>query len=599
MRLVDGGYEGFTVDIHEDLPQEHCNSILQGLKTVLLEFSSHLFKATDGQASLREVTVSLPSSWQTNTPTCSLFGPLTKVSNAINSHMHVTGNHPVFGPQPWVQQSQGCGHPGDFIQMGADILMDKENGTHILTAHSLVSQWAKFRWGVFDEQGYEGDILYPSTFLDPEDGSIRSNTCMDKDEESFFCKTSEPGAHTKQNVLCQGRSAWEIIMESEDFQNNIDDRQNISTSSLTPSINFVQRSSQRIIIAVDNTAVMNMGNRWDILRKSVRRLIVHDIPDGVKLGLVVFNSKAITTAPVTTLEENSDVRARIGSSLPRNPSNIPGSDKCIICGLKEAIHAFDADSIDISGGTVILITTDYDPTFQHEIEEMIKLTRMKNVKVDLISYPISKSIIDKEQTFNLHNLVFATSGAVTSVLDESNGSQMRIMLNLMDVLLSTVGHSVPDTPKIIHSNNHIGGHISMAKGSFMLDDSIGKDARLAVYYDDINHIGNVIQLTTPSGYRMSNFNMQEEDRDANAIFVNIPSAERGKWFYEVENRADSEESIYVQVTAAQSNMRQTSLRVWTSITGTSINASDPINPVIIYAEVKESGMPVLNARVIA
>ncbi|CAL4166790.1 unnamed protein product, partial [Meganyctiphanes norvegica] len=148
-------------------------------------------------------------------------------------------------------------------------------------------------------------------------------------------------------------------------------------------------------------------------------------------------------------------------------------------------------------------------------------------------------------------------------------------------------------------NIYLGGYTSMSKGSFKLDDSVSQEARFAVYYYEVSHVGNTIQLTSPSGKIMSDITMQGEDGDASIIFVNIPSAERGVWQYKVENRADSHQSIQIQVTASKSKTREMNLKIWTSSSTAFINASDLVHPNIVYAELKDSSLPVLNARVVA
>ncbi|CAL4227223.1 unnamed protein product, partial [Meganyctiphanes norvegica] len=195
----------------------------------------------------------------------------------------------------------------------------------------------------------------------------------------------------------------------------------------------------------------------------------------------------------------------------------------------------------------------------------------------------------------------STNGAMYTVIDNPSkrDSKLNMMMGLMDSLFTAIRHSVPSTPMIIYKETHYGGVTTVASGKFMIDDSLSNEARLAVYYSDLSYVGNTIKLTTPSGIIMSDINIQAEDGDANVIFVQIPSAERGEWQYQVENYADSQHGLHIQVTAGTSKARQTTLRVWTSFPNNSNNGSTTSTPIIIFAEVKEDGLPVLNARVIA
>ncbi|CAL4115320.1 unnamed protein product [Meganyctiphanes norvegica] len=604
LRLVDNGYEGLVVAISEDLPHQHCNQILHGIKNVLREFSQQLLIATGGRASLRSVTVSLPKSWRTDTLTCSLTGPLTIISSPVTQHIRVAHAHPVYGARPWLQQSQGCGRPGDFIQLGDEMLRVTSNDSYAEAAKQLLKQWVKFRWGVFDEYGYKNDVLYPATYRDPGSGVSRNNDCRRRGSEMPFCDASDhiPEAPTKHNAMCRGRSVWNIIEQSQDFRNYRNPPIN-STAALVPTLKFVQPGSPRVVLVVEDTAVMNLQRRWEFVRKAVRRVVVYDMPDDAYIGVVVFNSVARTTASLAKMDQISDVRQRIGSSMPRNPSHIPERHKCLLCGLQEALRALATDEDQSEGATLVFLTTGSGTTSQEDMDEMVKLAVEKKVQVEVILYPLTEHRGSASLTHGLEELVAATHGDVFTVIDEGvgNDSKMSMMVSLMDALLAAVRRSSSPSgaPVLVHSQSYPGGIASVAEGTFELDDSLGPNARFSVYYYDLNHVGNTIQLTTPSGRIMSSINTQEEDGDANVIFMNLPRAERGLWKYEVENRADSHQGLHIQVTAQESGVKQMSLRVWTSNSRGTINGSDPSAAVIVYAEVMDGSLPVLNARVVA
>ena len=62
-----------------------------------------------------------------------------------------------------------------------------------------------------------------------------------------------------------------------------------------------------------------------------------------------------------------------------------------------------------------------------------------------------------------------------------------------------------------------------SSGSFVVDPSLASDVHFAVYYYDLNHVGNKIELSPPSGDVI--LPQQEEDSDVNMIFVKIENAE--------------------------------------------------------------------------
>lgn len=117
-----------------------------------------------------------------------------------------------------------------------------------------MKEWAKYRYGIFDEIGYRDDPVYPRCFHGIED-KPRVTGCSDKpienvcvsgdvggefnasdlvhheatrsvlfaatDKLSKFCdeKTHDAFAPTKQNLICKRKSAMEVILNHPDFAN--------------------------------------------------------------------------------------------------------------------------------------------------------------------------------------------------------------------------------------------------------------------------------------------------------------------------------------------------------------------------------------------
>lgn len=264
----------------------------------------------------------------------------------------------------------------------------------------------------------------------------------------------------------------------------------------------------------------------------MRRVVVYDVPDGAHIGVVTFHSVARTVAPVTYIEsEDSDMRQRVGSSLPRNPSVVPERHKCILCGLQEAERILDTQGKNGDGATLILITTGSGPTGEREVEEMMTLARKRRFRIEVVLYPLSERRGATAAPHGLETLVQATGGSIFTVMDEGvgNDSKVKMMVALMDALLAAVQKNAPPSspgaPVLVHNAAYPGGIASMSAGSFALDDSLGPNARFSVYYYDLNHVGNAIQLTAPSGHMIASVNVQEEDGDVNMIFVNLEKAE--------------------------------------------------------------------------
>ncbi|XP_047737114.1 uncharacterized protein LOC125178112 [Hyalella azteca] len=186
-------------------------------------------------------------------------------------------------------------------------------------------------------------------------------------------------------------------------------------------------------------------------------------------------------------------------------------------------------------------------------------------------------------------------------MDEGVGtdSKVNMLVSLMEALRSAVRAGGAETPILVHSASYPGGVTPHSTGTFSLDTSLAAHARFAVYYYDLNHVGNAIHLTAPSGTTFASVNMQEEDGDVNMIFVNLHNAEKGVWRYKVENRADSHQGLHIQVTAQPSTSNDVTVKVWTSQSDDEDQQTETQQPIVMYGEVKVGGISVLNAGVMA
>lgn len=66
---------------------------------------------------------------------------------------------------------------------------------------------------------------------------------------------------------------------------------------------------------------------------------MYDVPAGSQVGVVVFNQTAYTMLPLTVTPSQLHQRQRLATAaMPRSPSQVVQSQKCIICGLEEAVR---------------------------------------------------------------------------------------------------------------------------------------------------------------------------------------------------------------------------------------------------------------------
>ena len=103
--------------------------------------SSLLSRALSGQAHYSQVTIVLPREGNTDYP-----GEDILVTSIPGS--------------PYTVQYGQCGVGGEKIVLPYSMFYNTSTAARL-----LVAEWAKYRYGVYDEHGYPGSILYPNYYI--------------------------------------------------------------------------------------------------------------------------------------------------------------------------------------------------------------------------------------------------------------------------------------------------------------------------------------------------------------------------------------------------------------------------------------------------
>ena len=147
--------------------------------------SKELYHATEGYAYIHDVNIILPSTW--NKPEDAI------VSSEYfyeDGDIRINTPNPLYMDNPYTLQPGGCGERGQFIHLTPDFishLKDSSAETFGPTKKVFVHEWAKLRYGVFEEFGYPGDKQYPLFYYEQfytDNGPVqelRPNFCTDED----------------------------------------------------------------------------------------------------------------------------------------------------------------------------------------------------------------------------------------------------------------------------------------------------------------------------------------------------------------------------------------------------------------------------------
>ena len=117
-----------------------------------------------------------------------------------NADLRIASANPFYSNEPYTIQKGDCGEPGEYIHITPEYIKDdsvagiwdstrgiqrfKYFAYHCLYNSSLgkhlVQEFAKYRWGVFEEFGWPGDSMYPIFYKD-SNNAIKPAYCTNID----------------------------------------------------------------------------------------------------------------------------------------------------------------------------------------------------------------------------------------------------------------------------------------------------------------------------------------------------------------------------------------------------------------------------------
>ena len=224
----------------------------------------------------------------------------------------------VYGNSPFTVHTGGCGEPGEYMQVSSTFLLDYPAMADVFgpPGQVFVHEWAKYRYGVFEEFGYPGDEKYPLFYFKAEwsasgqQNVITPNFCTNNGISDFgmidavsggpcgyiedtglpdencipvlgpnnqidssimalpyienndqFCDDTEELFHradipTKHNEICQGRSTFSVILDHPDFNNY--QKRNQTEEDLTPTFKILgTKDASSFVMVLDVSGSMD------------------------------------------------------------------------------------------------------------------------------------------------------------------------------------------------------------------------------------------------------------------------------------------------------------------------------------------------------
>ena len=120
--------------------------------------------------------VRLPLSWHSCAPPTAVV-----TESKREAEVKVTTSHPLLGDMPWTVQYAGCHQRGKNIELPIGFLA--KNKSIEVKGSLLAREWVKLQFGVFEENGFDEDNLYPTTFSEGKNNVTNAGCEVHDDDQ--------------------------------------------------------------------------------------------------------------------------------------------------------------------------------------------------------------------------------------------------------------------------------------------------------------------------------------------------------------------------------------------------------------------------------
>lgn len=615
LQLTQGAYEDLVVSISDNVSGEDCHTLISNLKTTLTDSSQFLFDALDSRAYIRSATIIIPGSW----PDSCAQGPIGP-SSGESSDISIIPKGPT-GTYTWTQQSAGCGKSGDQIYVTSEAVQNSDYSF----SRILVKEFAKYRYGVFDEHGYDQDQVYPMCYKENDDEPLKVTSCSDMTVHdngicsntqmplnvsdlvepiarssimfaagapsvNMFCDegTHDRNAPTKHNFMCKRRSTLDVILQHADFFGNVAQTSNQYSNT---TFTIKKQTMTRYVVIIEDTKEMLLRESWTYLRNAIRKWAVHDLLSNTEVGLVMVNDvKAVKRLDITSLKNPTD-RDLVGSSIPYTPGDSRAAP-CLQCAIKDSIQMLKnrVRSHGPANSVILIIAPGME--YSHEVPELAKEARNTKIKIATINYP---GIIRQQM---LDSISAETGGLSFTVQEKKHNFDTSLLTTYFQLtnVLYNIGQryyqgNPLNLPIEIHRKELTDDGRNSVTGSFVVDPDLGEPARFAVF----THNGDsplIKSLTLWSPSQVQYQRISESLLSVKIITIAATINETGTWTYKVERFSGNPQPHFIQVMATP---RSTAASVVRSRFWTGKNQAG--GPLVLYVEVKKQERPVMAAKV--
>ncbi|XP_064480339.1 calcium-activated chloride channel regulator 1-like [Ornithodoros turicata] len=615
IRLEDQGYVDIVVNIDHQVREDP--HLVQNLKDLLNSTSAFLHRATRQLVYFKSVTIVLPHTWSNAIPSEPISGAMLSSADIriVNSQERA----------PYTVQAMGCGERGEYVVLPSQFVGNLTTATKKefrKPEQVMTHEWAHFRYGVFDEYGSPGGTQYPSMYF--RDGQKKPNVCSDKivvspqtgkgepcdlvegssqedcidfsvvDEFTqasssimfmpvvssvyTFCDDDEhkhnAEAPNPQNALCDSRSTWDVISHNSDF-NGIENP--VALQATTFRV-LKAHMKQRVVLVLDISTSMGLNGRLEMMHRAVARYIQDSIPDGMELGIVMFNSDAKIYAELTEIDQytRADLRRKVYQQY--------GGNTAIGKGLLAGVKVLEQNATSIENSVIILMSDG-----EENVDPLISVIMPELLQKGVIVHTLA---LGTEAEKGLEDLAFATGGKSYAVTHENT----RVLENLENAFFSASTVQRPIEQKPVTLVNKVIPLEGNTTSLFVtVDRELGKNLEFLASGGD--GATTAVVAKSPSGRTY----VGEYDEGLGRHKVSIGDiVEPGKWQVDIKrHNPSSKESVSVTVVSEVKDPEDPPVRMRTFYSSKDITYARASTQFKIFVELKKGEQVVKGAYVVA
>ncbi|NXL26743.1 CLCA1 regulator, partial [Glaucidium brasilianum] len=612
--LNKNGYEDLVVAINPQVPED-ANIILNTMD-MIKSASNYLFEMTKHRFFFKSVKIIIPKTWKKKTNYSRL-----KTESYDKADVIIADSYIKHADDPYTLQYGGCKEKGQYIHFTPNFILN-DNLTEVYgeKGRVFVHEWAHYRWGVFDEYssdmpfyvsrnsgeasveatscpaGVTGTPIFQDCNRDKceprrcrYDGQLYEKGCLfipdiqqniswsvmysQYTPSVEFCdkNTHNSKAPNMQNKICNHKSTWEVIMESDDFYNSA-----VVNTSAPPSettFRLLQTQDRAVTLVLDVSGSMSMHNRIRHLRSAAGVFLLHVIEIGSWVGIVTFDSDASERTPLQQITSEA-ARQKLVQCLP----TIANGQTNICAGIHKGLKLI-ADKMNTTyGSEIVLLTDGEDPG----IAACLDLVKQSGAKIHTIALgPLAAKELEEFSKLTGGLILYSVDGVVPSKLIEAFSA------------ITSGSGDISEQSIQLESKELVVQHSEWMNTTVPVDKTVGNDTVFSIAWSLSQPF---FFLRDPKGKEYGSSDFTIDDSNPNTARLSISgTAEVGDWQFCIKNIHTAAQAILV--TAASRPAHSDIPPV--SITAQMNRANRAFNPVVVYAEVSQGFVPVLGATVIA